>query len=103
MSARPWITALLVTLSLALAIPAGIATAKGRSIDAAVGSVGVVVVLVLTVTLLMVNRLMEIRKLQETGLRLGQILGTVAMLGAFGLAVFVVFFIACAKNVHFSY
>lgn len=95
---RPWITPLLVVLTLAMAIPAGVATAKGHK--AATGFwVAVLIVLSLAVISWRLICLQETRKLQQAGLRVGQILGTVAMLGLFGLAVFIVFFISCVVSV----
>jgi hypothetical protein len=86
----------LVPLTLVLAVVAGIATAKENYW--ATASICGAVALLLATIVLGVIRLAEVKKLQQTSLRLGQILGTIGLLGLVVLAAGGLFFLSCAAN-----
>ena len=85
----------LVPVTLALAVVAGIATGKGSD-WAGVFSFCAVVSLLPAFIGLGVMRLIEVREFQQAGLRLGQVLFAVALLGLFVLSVGMVFFFSCS-------
>jgi len=85
---------ILVPLTLALAVPAGISTWKGGGDAWNIAFVGSVIVLSWVVIVLGF-----FGSLDENKLRLGRLLGAGALLGLFVLAVGVVFFFSCAAGI----
>jgi uncharacterized BrkB/YihY/UPF0761 family membrane protein len=91
----------LIPVSLALAALAGMAAAKGSTWfpaacwGAVLTGVGVFI--------LGGVRLWQVGKFQQTGLRVGQVLGTIALLLLFVVAAGAFFFAACAMNFSISH
>jgi hypothetical protein len=88
---------ILIPLTLVAVCVSGLATGLGYNLVETLAGIATVLLL-LGVLVVGVLRLLERRQLQQTDLRLGQILGAVALLVLFVLAVGVVFFLSCAAN-----